>query len=84
MKEDNSMLSVSANSGQAVMQIPGVGTPTTIKPGALEMSNVDLATEFTNMMTTQRAYQADAEVITTSDTLLQTTCAVGPVSGSYD
>jgi flagellar hook protein FlgE len=72
MKEDNSMLSVSANSGQAVMQIPGVGTPTTIKPGALEMSNVDLATEFTNMMTTQRAYQADAKVITTSDTLLQT------------
>jgi len=40
------------------------------KTGALEMSNVDLATEFTNMMTTQRAYQANARVITTSDTLL--------------
>ena len=72
MKQDNSMLTESSNSGQAVMQIPGVGTPTTIKPGALEMSNVDLATEFTNMMTTQRAYQANAKVITTSDTLLQT------------
>jgi flagellar hook protein FlgE len=70
LKESDSMLAVSSNSGQAVMQLPGVGTSTKIKPGALEMSNVDLATEFTNMMTTQRAYQANARVITTSDTLL--------------
>jgi flagellar hook protein FlgE len=70
LKESDSMMGESSNSGLAVMQIPGVGTPTKIKPGALEMSNVDLATEFTNMMTTQRAYQADARVITTSDTLL--------------
>ena len=72
MKADNSMFTVSNNSGQAVMNQPGVGTPTQIKPGALEMSNVDLATEFTNMITTERAYQANARVITTSDTLLQT------------
>jgi flagellar hook protein FlgE len=54
-----------------VMQQPGVGTPTKIKPGALEMSNVELATEFTNMITTERAYQASARVITMSDSLLQ-------------
>jgi len=54
------------------MQQPGVGTTTTIKPGALEMSNVDLSTEFTNMITAERAYQASAKIITVSDTMLQT------------
>jgi flagellar hook protein FlgE len=70
LKTNDSMFAVSNNSGEAVMQQPGVGTPTKIKPGALEMSNVELATEFTNMITTERAYQASARVITMSDTLL--------------
>ena len=39
--------------------------------GALEMSNVDLAQEFTDMITTQRGYQANSRVITTSDTMLE-------------
>ena len=39
--------------------------------GALESSNVDLANEFTDMIVTQRGYQASARVITTSDELLQ-------------
>ena len=39
--------------------------------GALEMSDVDLATEFTNMITTQRGFQANSRVITTSDTMLE-------------
>jgi flagellar hook protein FlgE len=42
-----------------------------IESGALELSNVDLAGEFTNMITTQRAFQACARVITTSDEMLQ-------------
>ena len=42
-----------------------------IQAGALELSNVDLATEFTSLITTQRAYQANARVITTSDEMLQ-------------
>jgi flagellar hook protein FlgE len=71
LKANDGMLAVSNNSGQAVMQQPGVGTPTTIKPGALEMSNVDLSTEFTNMITSERAYQASARIITVSDTMLQ-------------
>jgi flagellar hook protein FlgE len=71
MKRGDSMYSQSNNSGEAVMQIPGIGTPTKIKPGSLEMSNVELAQEFTNMITTQRGYQANARVITTSDALLQ-------------
>lgn len=71
MKMSDSMLAVSNNSGDPVMQRPGIGSSTKIKPGALEMSNVDLATEFTNMITTQRGFQANARVITTSDQMLQ-------------
>lgn len=41
------------------------------KTGVLEMSNVDLSTEFTNMITTQRGFQANSRIITTSDTLLE-------------
>lgn len=46
----------------------GIGS---LAAGALEMSNVDLAQEFTNMMIAQRAFQASSKVITTSDELLQ-------------
>jgi len=71
MKVGDSMYSMSNNSGEAVMLRPGIGSATKIKPGALEMSNVELATEFTNMISTQRGFQANARVITTSDTMLQ-------------
>ncbi len=43
----------------------------TMTSGELEMSNVDLSTEFTQMITTQRGFQANSRVITTSDTLLE-------------
>ena len=39
--------------------------------GVLEMSNVDLATEFTDMIVTQRGFQANSRVITTSDTMIE-------------
>ena len=39
--------------------------------GVLEMSNVDLAAEFTEMITTQRGFQANSRIITVSDTLLE-------------
>ncbi|MCR5784234.1 MAG: flagellar hook-basal body complex protein [Eubacterium sp.] len=42
-----------------------------ISTGVLEMSNVDLSSEFTNMITTQRGFQANSRIITTSDTLLE-------------
>ncbi|MDL2289340.1 flagellar hook-basal body complex protein [Clostridia bacterium OttesenSCG-928-F22] len=42
-----------------------------INPGALEMSNVDLATEFTDLITTQRGFQANSRTITTSDQMLE-------------
>jgi len=71
MKVGNSMYALSNNSGEAVMLRPGEGSTTEIKPGALEMSNVELATEFTTMIATQRGFQANARVITTSDSMLQ-------------
>jgi flagellar hook protein FlgE len=43
----------------------------TINSGMLEMSNVDLASEFTEMITTQRGFQANSRIITTSDTMLE-------------
>jgi flagellar hook protein FlgE len=46
----------------------GVGT---LSPGTLEMSNVDLSREFTEMITTQRGFQANSRIITTSDEMLQ-------------
>jgi flagellar hook protein FlgE len=61
-----------ANSGA-----PIVGTPATpgfglTIGGELEMSNVDLATEMTKMITAERGYQANSRVITTADTMLET------------
>lgn len=67
----NSLFSPTLNSGE----FDGVGTDIStvgdFTVGALEMSNVDLATEFTTMITTQRGFQANSRIITTSDTMLE-------------
>jgi flagellar hook protein FlgE len=52
-------------------EAPGSNGLGRIDTGALELSNVDLANEFTSMITTQRAFQASARIITTSDEMLQ-------------
>ncbi len=49
----------------------GTGGTGTLTPGTLEMSNVDLSSEFTNMIVTQRGFQANSRIITTSDEMLQ-------------
>lgn len=59
------------NSGDAVVHGAGEAGEGTMQAGALEMSNVDLATEFTNMIVTERGFQANSRTITTSDTMLQ-------------
>lgn len=60
------------NSGDFNKGVPagsqGVGT---LSPGTLEMSNVDLSREFTDMIVTQRGFQANSRIITTSDEMLQ-------------
>jgi flagellar hook protein FlgE len=59
------------NSGTPVYVKPGEGGSGELKPGTLEMSNVDLADEFTNMIVTQRGFQANSRIITTSDSMLE-------------
>ena len=60
----------SPNSGPAGIAAANAGSNGKIVQGTLEMSNVDLAEEFTNMIITQRAFQANARVISTSEELL--------------
>ena len=59
------------NSGVPQVGIAGSDGFGTIKQGALEMSNVDLATELTDMIITSRAYQANSKTISTSNEMLQ-------------
>lgn len=68
----NSLFAESQNSGE----FDGIGEDITMSGGkfnvgVLESSNVDLASEFTDMITTQRGFQANSRIITTSDTLLE-------------
>lgn len=71
IRTGDNMYTVSANSGSPVLGFSGEGSQSAITSGALEMSNVDLAQEFTAMITAQRGFQSNARVITTSDEMLQ-------------
>ncbi|MCM1183872.1 MAG: flagellar hook-basal body complex protein [Roseburia sp.] len=71
--EGNNLYTATANSGEfdgigVDIKASGTGDMTT---GVLEMSNVDLSQEFTDMITTQRGFQANSRIITVSDTLLE-------------
>src|SRR3954469_19026741 len=55
----------SANSGQKVVSTPGIGGACTTNAGSVEMSNGGLSQTFTNMITAQRAFQANSRVIST-------------------
>lgn len=71
-KEGDNLYSATQNSGD----FDGIGTDITtgggyMNTGVLEMSNVDLSSEFTEMITTQRGFQANSRIITVSDTLLE-------------
>lgn len=61
----------SANSGDPLYQISTQGGIGSIQSGFLEMSNVDLSEEFTEMIVAQRGFQANSRIITTSDEILQ-------------
>ena len=71
-KEGDNLYSATMNSGE----FNGIGDDITegggyMESGVLEMSNVDLSSEFTQMITTQRGFQANSRIITVSDTLLE-------------
>lgn len=61
---------VTPNSGAFTLNAPGLGSAGTIASSTLESSNVDLATEFTSLIITQRAYSASSKIITTADEML--------------
>jgi flagellar hook protein FlgE len=63
-------------SGAAVTGVPGTGGLGTISGGALEESNVDIATEFANLIVAQRGFEADAKAVTTFDQITQDTIAL--------
>ena len=62
----------SNNSGMANIGTSGIAGKGSMLAGALEMSNVDLTEQFTDMITTQRGFQANSKTIQTADTLLET------------
>ena len=70
-KIGDSMFRSTVNSGLAQVGPAGSAGLGLITSGALEMSNVDLAQEFTNLVIAQRGFQANSRIITTSDEILQ-------------
>ena len=70
-KSGGSLYRTTVNSGAAQIGTAGSGGRGTLVGGSLEMSNVDLSAEFTNLIVAQRGFQANARVITTSDQVLQ-------------
>jgi len=69
-KMGGNLYAESLRSGQVLPGVPGNGRLGNISSSTIEMSNVDLSTEFVNMITVQRAFQANSRVITTSDEIL--------------
>ncbi|UQD51712.1 flagellar basal body rod protein FlgG [Bacillus methanolicus] len=70
-KVGDNLYKSTTNSGTPTPLSPGSKGAGTIVSGALEMSNVDLSEEFTEMITAQRGFQANTRIITTSDEILQ-------------
>jgi flagellar hook protein FlgE len=69
----NDQYQLSAATADPSVGTPGTGGRGTVVGEALEASNVDLATQFTNLITYQRSYEANAHVVTTADQLSQDT-----------
>jgi flagellar hook protein FlgE len=65
-------------SGQAVVGAAGTGGRGTLAGGSLELSNVDIATEFANLIVAQRAFEANAKAVTTFDQITQDTINLKP------
>lgn len=70
-KTEGYYYSIGDNAGSVEAVTAGSGPAGTIRGGALEMANVDLANEFTQMITTQRGYQANSKIITVTDEMLE-------------
>lgn len=71
VKAGGNLFTSSINSGDPQVNKPGAGANSLLQTGALEMSNVDLGKEFTTMIITQRGFQANSRVISTTDQMLE-------------
>lgn len=71
MRSEGNTFTTSGNSGSALYGLVGEDTGSYVLSGVLESSNVDLTQELTNMVVAQRAFQANAKVISTGDQILQ-------------
>lgn len=71
MQSGNTYFTETSNSGAPILAIPGENGTGALKNSALEMSNVDLSQEFSDMIMTQRGFQACSRLITVSDTMLE-------------
>lgn len=69
--QGTSYYAATVNSGDPILCDPGSDGTGGLKSNALEMSNVDLSSEFADMITTQRGFQANSRIITVSDTMLE-------------
>ena len=70
ISQNGNAYQVSRESGTYTLKAPGAGGAGEIDPSTLEASTVDLSTEFTGLITTQRAYSASSKIITTADEML--------------
>ena len=70
-KEGSNYFQVTSNSGNPIIQTANNAGIGSVNSGFLEMSNVDLSEEFTEMIVAQRGFQANSRIITTSDEILQ-------------
>ncbi|MGZ8459906.1 MAG: flagellar hook protein FlgE [Candidatus Deferrimicrobiaceae bacterium] len=70
LKQGKNLFSQSKDSGEPIIGPPGTSGKGTVVANSIEMSNVDLAAEFVNMITTQRGFTANTRVISTSDQML--------------
>ncbi len=70
IKEGGNLYQVTSNSGEARAGLPGTEGRGLIRSSSLEMSNADIAVEFTELITTSRAFQANTRVVTASDEIL--------------
>jgi len=73
VRQGDGLLEPSLASGAAAIGAPGTGGLGTLSGGALELSNVDIAKEFSQLITAQRGYEANARTITTFDEVMQDT-----------
>ncbi|MHB8635314.1 MAG: flagellar hook protein FlgE [Fimbriimonadaceae bacterium] len=71
IQTSQNLAQASVNSGTATFSAPGSGAVGTVTAGYLEQSNVDIGTEFTNLIVTQRGFQANTKIVTTVDQMLQ-------------